>query len=170
MSYFILLWVRSVGTWCVPHQISSPWNHRTSLPVGSFVLAHRTPVVWQTSPFMTHISSCTLSARLVLNPVTGVIVLWVVFHTRKALYKNQLSLLLSSYLHLNIKKEIPHLQRTCLLWVRSVGRCVPHRFPRHETIEREVSRLHTVPQKNETFKTSVLSEVSLKVLGKSVGG
>ena len=41
---------------------------------------------------------CTMSAGLIMNPVTGVIIhciaLWVVSHTRKALYKNQLLLLL----------------------------------------------------------------------------
>ena len=41
---------------------------------------------------------CTLSAGLILNTVTGVIIhckaLWVVSHTRKALYKNQLLSLL----------------------------------------------------------------------------
>ena len=41
---------------------------------------------------------CTMSAGLILNPVTGVIIhckaLWVVSHTRKALYKNQLLVLL----------------------------------------------------------------------------
>ena len=41
---------------------------------------------------------CTMSAGLILNPVTGVIIhckaLWVVSHTIKALYKNQLLLLL----------------------------------------------------------------------------
>ena len=47
---------------------------------------------------------CTLSAGLILNPVTGVIIhckaLCVVFHTRKALYKNQFILLSLLLFHL----------------------------------------------------------------------
>ena len=49
---------------------------------------------------------CTMSARLILNPVTGVLIhwkaLWVVSHTRKALYKNQLLLLLNWSQHTSI--------------------------------------------------------------------
>ena len=51
----------------------------------------------------------TMSAGLTLTPVTGVIIyckaLWVVIHTRKALYKNQLLSLLSC-LSIEHKKEL----------------------------------------------------------------
>ena len=57
------------------------------------------PLKWRLARMLPReLRRCTLSAGLILNPVTGVIIhckaLWVVSHTRKALYKNQLLLLL----------------------------------------------------------------------------
>ena len=53
------------------------------------------PLKWHLARMLPReLSRYTISAGLILNPVTGVIIyckaLWVVSHTRKALYKNQL--------------------------------------------------------------------------------
>ena len=58
------------------------------------------PLKWRLARMLPReLRRCTMSAGLILNPVTGVIIhckaLWVVSHTREALYKNQLLLLLN---------------------------------------------------------------------------
>ena len=57
------------------------------------------PLKWRLARMLSReLRGCTMSAGLILNPVTGVIIhckaLWVVFHTRKSLYKNQLLIII----------------------------------------------------------------------------
>ena len=105
------LWVHA-WRWCTWRASFDPQHHG-----GALLWRHMHMVYWQfwigsvscvvyDVPFLwllpRELRWCTMSAGLILNPVTGVIInckaLWVVFYTTKALYKNQLLSLLFLWL------------------------------------------------------------------------